>query len=75
MLSGKPDLQVGVICFLAHVGSFVPASRAVIGPINRILTRMHSLDTVLDGMSTFARDIAQVGLDWIMVGYGRWRSP
>lgn len=46
--------------FLAHVGSFVPADRAVIGPVDRIITRINSVDCVLDGMSSFANDLSQV---------------
>lgn len=46
--------------FLAHIGSFVPAEVAHIGIVNRILTRMYSIDSVLDGMSTFAKDLNQV---------------
>ncbi|CAI4229730.1 unnamed protein product [Auanema sp. JU1783] len=52
--------QVGVLAFLAHVGSFVPAKKAIIGPINKIMTRMYTVDGVLDGMSTFAKDLTQV---------------
>src|SRR5690606_8032685 len=32
--------QNALIVLLAHIGSFVPAARAVIGPIDRILTRI-----------------------------------
>ncbi|VDM08160.1 unnamed protein product [Wuchereria bancrofti] len=54
--------QVGIIVFLAHIGSFVPAKSATIGPVDCIITRMHSLDCVLDGMSTFATDLSQVAV-------------
>ncbi|TKR76862.1 hypothetical protein L596_017937 [Steinernema carpocapsae] len=54
--------QVGIIAYLAHIGSFVPADKAVIGPINRILTRMYTIDKVLDGMSTFAKDLNQISV-------------
>lgn len=53
--------MVGVITYLAHVGSFVPAERATIGLCNRILSRIHTVDSVLDGMSSFANDLNQVG--------------
>ena len=36
--------QNALIVLLAHIGSFVPASRAVIGPIDRILTRISTSD-------------------------------
>ncbi|VDO87883.1 unnamed protein product [Heligmosomoides polygyrus] len=54
--------QVGILVFLAHIGSFVPAEVAHIGIVNRILTRMYSIDSVLDGMSTFAKDLNQVSI-------------
>ncbi|KAF8362608.1 msh-5, partial [Pristionchus pacificus] len=52
--------QVGLLCYLAHVGSFVPAVSAKIGLLTGILTRMYTLDGVLDGMSTFAKDVGQL---------------
>ncbi|WKX98105.1 hypothetical protein Q1695_013642 [Nippostrongylus brasiliensis] len=52
--------QVGLLVFLAHIGSFVPAEVAHIGIINKIFSRMYSVDSVLDGMSTFAKDLNQV---------------
>ncbi|GMT17034.1 hypothetical protein PFISCL1PPCAC_8331 [Pristionchus fissidentatus] len=52
--------QMGILCYLAHVGSFVPASKAKIGLLTGILTRMYTLDGVLDGMSTFAKDMGQL---------------
>ncbi|MCP9262559.1 BMA-MSH-5, isoform c [Dirofilaria immitis] len=36
--------QIGIIVFLAHIGSFVPAKSAIIGPVDRIITRIHTLD-------------------------------
>ncbi|VDM93755.1 unnamed protein product [Onchocerca ochengi] len=54
--------QIGIIVFLAHIGSFVPAKSAIIGSVDRIITRMHSLDCVLDGMSTFATDLSQMAV-------------
>ncbi|KAI1716017.1 mutS domain V domain-containing protein [Ditylenchus destructor] len=52
--------MVGAITYLAHVGSFVPAEKATIGPINRIMSRMYTVDSVLDGMSSFANDLKQM---------------
>jgi DNA mismatch repair protein MutS len=37
---------------LAHIGSFVPAMRATIGPIDRILTRIGAGDDLARGQST-----------------------
>ena len=36
--------QTALIVLLAHAGSFVPATRAVIGPIDRIFTRIGAAD-------------------------------
>src|SRR3546814_20615347 len=38
--------QNALIVLLAHIGSFVPAARATIGPIDRILTRTGAGDTL-----------------------------
>jgi len=45
--------QSAVIVLLAHIGSFVPAERAVIGPIDRIFTRIGASDDLASGRSTF----------------------
>ncbi|VDO04292.1 unnamed protein product [Haemonchus placei] len=54
--------QVGLLVFLAHIGSFVPAEVAHIGIVNRIFSRLYTVDSVLDGMSTFANDLNQVSV-------------
>lgn len=56
--------KVGVVVYMACCGSFVPAQRATIGPINRILSRLYTIDSVLDGMSSFANDLKQVWEIW-----------
>ena len=45
---------------MAHIGSFVPAERAVIGEIDRIFSRVKSLESISVGLSTFMLDINQV---------------
>ncbi|KAI6175918.1 BMA-MSH-5, isoform d [Aphelenchoides bicaudatus] len=52
--------MVGTLIYLAHVGSFVPAEKASFGPINRIISRMYSIDTVLNGLSSFGNDVKQM---------------
>ncbi|XP_060085682.1 mutS protein homolog 5-like [Ylistrum balloti] len=52
--------QVGMIVYLAHIGSFVPAEQASIGMFDRIFTRIHSLESVSVGLSTFMIDINQM---------------
>jgi DNA mismatch repair protein MutS len=44
---------------LAHLGSFVPAERAVIGPIDRIFTRIGASDDLAGGRSTFMVEMSE----------------
>lgn len=52
--------QVGLIVYLAHVGSFVPAAAATIGQTDRLLTRIVSQEQLALGQSTFMTDLLQV---------------
>jgi len=45
--------QVALITLLAHIGSYVPAESAIIGPIDRIFTRIGAGDDLAGGRSTF----------------------
>ena len=54
-------IQNGLIVFLAHVGSFVPAEKARLGLMEAIFTRIQSRETVSVGLSTFMLDLNQVG--------------
>ena len=51
--------QVALIVILAHVGSFVPVDQAVIGPIDRIFTRIGAADDVAGGRSTFMVEMTE----------------
>lgn len=51
--------QNALIVLLAHIGSFVPAARAEIGPIDRILTRIGAGDDLARGQSTFMVEMAE----------------
>ncbi|OHE80188.1 MAG: DNA mismatch repair protein MutS [Lysobacterales bacterium GWF1_69_6] len=51
--------QNALIVLLAHIGSFVPAARAVIGPIDRVLTRIGAGDDLARGQSTFMVEMAE----------------
>ncbi len=51
--------QTALIVLLAHVGSFVPAQRAVIGPIDRIFTRIGASDDLAGGRSTFMVEMTE----------------
>lgn len=51
--------QIALIAILAHVGSFVPAEQAKIGPIDRIFTRIGSSDDLASGRSTFMVEMTE----------------
>jgi DNA mismatch repair protein MutS len=51
--------QTALIALLAHVGSFVPASSATIGPIDRIFTRIGAGDDLTGGRSTFMVEMTE----------------
>jgi DNA mismatch repair protein MutS len=51
--------QNALIVLLAHIGSFVPAARTTIGPIDRILTRIGAGDDLARGQSTFMVEMAE----------------
>ncbi|KAL0469200.1 muts domain V domain-containing protein [Neurospora intermedia] len=51
--------QVALIIYLAHIGSYVPATRATIGVTDRILTRVATRETAMDDESAFMTDLKQ----------------
>ncbi|HET8701388.1 MAG TPA: DNA mismatch repair protein MutS [Nitrococcus sp.] len=51
--------QTALIVLLAHIGSFVPARRAIIGPIDRIFTRIGASDDLAGGRSTFMVEMTE----------------
>ena len=51
--------QVALITLLANIGSFVPAARARIGPIDRIFTRIGAADDLAGGRSTFMVEMTE----------------
>ncbi|KAM0437402.1 hypothetical protein ACHAPT_001764 [Fusarium lateritium] len=54
--------QAAIIVYLAHIGSFVPASQATIGLTDKILTCMSPRESMSGGESAFARDMKQAAL-------------
>jgi len=52
--------QVAIIVLLAYSGSYVPAESAVIGPIDRIFTRIGASDDVAGGRSTFMVEMTEM---------------
>ncbi|WP_430869644.1 DNA mismatch repair protein MutS [Cupriavidus basilensis] len=51
--------QTALIVLLACVGAYVPARRAVIGPIDRIFTRIGAADDLAGGRSTFMVEMTE----------------
>lgn len=51
--------QTALIVIMAHMGSFVPASAATLGPIDQIFTRMGSSDDIAGGRSTFMVEMTE----------------
>ncbi len=51
--------QVALITLLAYIGSYVPASSAVLGPIDRIFTRIGAADDLAGGSSTFMVEMTE----------------
>jgi DNA mismatch repair protein MutS len=51
--------QTALIVILAHVGSFVPADRLKVGPVDRIFTRIGASDDLAGGRSTFMVEMTE----------------
>lgn len=51
--------QTALIVLLAYIGSWVPAEHAVIGPIDRIFTRIGAADDLASGRSTFMVEMTE----------------
>ncbi len=51
--------QVALIAILAHIGSYVPAEEAEIGPLDRIFTRIGAGDDLAGGRSTFMVEMTE----------------
>lgn len=54
-MAGKSTFirQVGLLVYLAQIGSYVPATSATIGVVDRIFTRVGAQDNLAGGESTF----------------------
>lgn len=51
--------QTALIVLMAWIGSFVPAQRAEIGPVDRIFTRVGAADDLASGRSTFMVEMTE----------------
>ena len=52
--------QVALIAIMAQIGSFVPASSAHIGVMDRVFTRVGASDDLASGQSTFMVEMSEV---------------
>lgn len=61
-MSGKSTYlrQVALITLLAQIGSFVPVSKAEIGIVDRIFTRIGAQDEIHAGQSTFMVEMTEM---------------
>jgi len=51
--------QVALIALMAHIGAYVPAKAARIGPIDQIFTRIGAADDLAGGRSTFMVEMTE----------------
>jgi DNA mismatch repair protein MutS len=60
-MAGKSTIlrQVGLIVLLAQMGSFVPATQARVGLVDRIFTRVGASDNLVRGQSTFMVEMSE----------------
>jgi DNA mismatch repair protein MutS len=60
-MAGKSTVlrQVGLIVLMAQAGAFVPATRARIGLVDRLFTRVGASDNLVRGQSTFMVEMAE----------------
>ncbi len=61
-MSGKSTYmrQIALITLMAHLGSFIPGEKAHVGTVDRIFTRVGSLDALTRGQSTFMVEMVEL---------------
>ncbi len=60
-MAGKSTIlrQIGLIVLLAQMGSFVPATTARVGIVDRLFTRVGASDNLVRGQSTFMVEMSE----------------
>ncbi|HEX6966612.1 MAG TPA: DNA mismatch repair protein MutS [Gemmatimonadaceae bacterium] len=60
-MAGKSTIlrQIGLITLMAQMGSFVPATRARLGVVDRVFTRVGASDNLVRGQSTFMVEMSE----------------
>ncbi|MCL1855981.1 MAG: DNA mismatch repair protein MutS, partial [Clostridia bacterium] len=60
-MSGKSTIlrQAAMICILAQMGSFVPATQAELGLVDRVFSRVGASDNLAKGLSTFMVEMTE----------------
>lgn len=51
--------QIALITLLAYIGCYVPAQKAILGPVDRIFTRIGASDDLASGRSTFMVEMTE----------------
>ena len=51
--------QIAIAVILAHIGSFVPAQSMLLGPVDRIFTRIGAHDDLANSRSTFMQEMSE----------------
>lgn len=60
--SGKTSFLklIGIIVYLAQIGSFVPAEKCIVSVFDRILTKFSKSETVVDNKSFFEMELSSL---------------
>ncbi|XP_971522.4 probable DNA mismatch repair protein Msh6 [Tribolium castaneum] len=63
-MGGKSTLmrQIAIICIMAHMGGYVPASGCTLSLIDRIFTRLGAHDDIVQGQSTFLVELSEAAV-------------
>lgn len=53
--------SVGILVYLAHLGSWIPCEKAIVGLSDRLISRISSVETSFSPLSAFSLDLTQMG--------------